>query len=367
MYGQPFLFMGIFRGFISLCCICSFFFMEEIVGQSVQGNPYSISNFSSAQNTALNGANASTSSPDLSTWQINPALLSTTNAKGIGLHSYFHTAEISEFNLVSNFVIDSIWTFGVGAQRTSFGKNGRYNTLGEYLGDFSAQHSQLSLGGARALSEHIYIGLAMQYLWRQVDQFHAHALSIDIGGLYRWNERSSAGVTFQQLGYELKSFSGNKYSTPLDISIFASTQLQHLPLQVFVKFQKLNQWNRLSFENPFDENTTEFIDQEIKEQGRVGALVEEIFAHLVFGGEFAFGRQKNVFLRFSYDHLKNKQLGIEGIGSIEGIGLGFGFKLKKWSFDYAWERLYYNATAHQISLQFYWQRSKPSALLPRGL
>ena len=55
-------------------------------------------------------------------------------------------------------------------------------------------------------------------------------------------------------------------------------------------------------------------------------------------------------MRFSYDHLQNRQLGIENIRSLEGIALGFGIAIKKLKVDYAWERLYFDAGVHHLSL-----------------
>ncbi|GAA5221400.1 hypothetical protein GCM10025777_20300 [Membranihabitans marinus] len=336
-------------------------------GQNFDGY-VNLGNQYSAALTALSGSNGSQYDSDANVWTLNPALLTTKQNPTWNFNSFFHPGEISEFSIGYSRALDSVWPIAFNLQRTSFGTSSRYDAEGQYMGEFSAADHRISAATSRQLSDKIYIGLLMNYTWRRIDIYHSHVFMLGIGGQYLINDYNSIGLTIHQLGLESKPYISQNNATTIDLSLYGSRKLQYLPLQVFLKLQKLNQWNQLDYSNPFVENTIEFTDQEEKIDSRMTAFVKEFFAHVVIGGEFAFGRNDNIYLRFSYDHLRNKQLGIDNIRSLEGISLGFGLQLKKIKFDYAWEKIYFNAAAHQISIQFspFSNNNQTSAVLPKG-
>lgn len=324
----------------------------DAIGQS---NPYDgFSNFLSGQgarNVALSESNGAEPDHGFDSWTVNPTNLSPRAWSNVNLHSSFFPAEIRSFALHGLVSRDSVWPVAAGLSRTTFGQTARYDTEGNSMGEFNASVTQLSLGTRRKLSDKLYLGAAMHYDWRAVDFYNSHVLHFSLGGIYSTSDLNSFGISLSDLGYEIVPFESSRHHLPLDLSLYWRRELNYLPFTFYLRMQKLNLWNRMEFDNPFqpgDQN----INQEPAPESRIRDLAEEILRHMVVGGEFCFGRPGNVWIRFSYDHWRNQQLGIPGIRSLEGVAVGFGLQIKVLRLDYTWERLYFDSGSHQISLAF---------------
>jgi|GEM_PF-3828787 len=304
-----------------------------------------------ARSSALGGANGADTEAELTDWYVNPASLNRGSWSNIALHSAFFPGDIQAFSLMGLIPLDSLWTFGAGISYNTFGENIRYDPEGNTQGVFPAFVTGFDLGASRILTDDWQIGLKMRYDWRKIDIYHSHVLRFDIGALYQLDELASFGLTIGNVGYEFVPFYKNRTSPKMDLSIYWQQKLQHLPFTLFVKMQKMNLWNRMVFDDPFDSGLN-WIDEPDKEPSRAGDFVSELMRHLVLGGEFGFGMPEKVWLRFSYDHWKNQQLGIPGIRSLDGVTLGMGLHLKSFRLEYTWERIYYNVGGHQLSLSF---------------
>lgn len=309
-----------------------------------------LDNYYGASGVALSGTNGSRSMNDVNQWGINPGILTGTLNGEVGVNSSFYPSKISVFSLTSVLQLDSIWPIGVRLLQTSFGETDRYDAEGRNIGTFRSSSSSISLGTSRALSQDLRIGIALNYHLRNIDSYNSHILSVDIGSVYSLGDNSAVGLSISNLGHEIIPFETERTPINWDLSIYGSKKLRYLPLELFLKFQKLNFWNRLSYLNPFDESQNDFDNGGSSESSRIENLVREIFAHMVVGGQMSFGKPEKFWLRFSYDHLQNRQLGIENIRSLEGIALGFGIAVKELKIDYSWERLYFDAGVHHLSL-----------------
>ena len=321
-----------------------------------QSNPYDgFSTFYSGQgarNVGLSQTNGAEAGQEFDSWSVNPANLSPSSWSNLSLNSTFYAGGIRSFELSGLVSRDSVWPIAAGLSRTGFGQNTRYDIEGNAMGEFQASITQLSLGTRRQLSNRFYVGVAMNYDWRVIDFYNSHVLHFSLGGIYEPDERRSYGITLSDLGYEIVPFETNRHDLPLDLSLFWRQELNYLPFTFFLRLQKLNLWNRLTYNNPFQTGDTNLNETE-EIPSRIKEFTQEVLRHMVFGGEFAFGRPSKVWLRFSYDHWRNQQLGIPTIRSLEGVALGFGVQLKPFRLDYTWERLYFDSGSHQISLYFH--------------
>ena len=55
---------------------------------------------------------------------------------------------------------------------------------------------------------------------------------------------------------------------------------------------------------------------------------------MIFSGEFMLGKNQNLRLRASYNHLRRKELSLTTFRSMAGFGLGFGIKVNAFKLDY---------------------------------
>lgn len=324
-------------------------------GMMGQSNPYdgfsAIRSGQGARNVGLSEANGAEPDGDFDSWSVNPANLSSNSWSNTVLNSSIHPGDIRSFALQGLISRDTVWPVAIGLSRTSFGHTTRYNAEGTAMGEFSASVTRLGVGTRRKLSDQLYVGAAMYYNWRSVDQYHSHVIHFSLGGIYRSSELNSFGITLTDLGYEIVPFETNRHDLPLDLSLFWCRELNHLPFTFYLRMQKLNLWNRMEYDNPFQTGDQNLNPQPV-EESRIRNFTGEVLRHMVVGGEFRFGDPGNVWLRFSYDHWRNQQLGIPAIRSLEGVAVGFGIRLKVVRIDYTWERLYFDSGSHQISLAF---------------
>lgn len=331
-------------GFI-LCCHFS------VAQETDWGGLENVGAYVGARNSALSGANGADSKAELSDWYVNPASLHSASWSNIALHSTFFPSDIQSYSLMGLIPFDSLWTFGAGITHNTFGENIRYDPEGNAQGVFPAFVTGIDMGASRILADDWQIGVKMRYDWRKIDVYHSHVLRFNVGAIYQLDDLASFGLTIDNLGYELVPFYENRTLPKLDVSLYWQQKLQHLPFSLFMKMQKMNLWNRMVFDEPYDPGMG-WIDEPDKEPSRAGDFGAELMRHLVLGGEFAFGTPEKVWLRFSYDHWKNQQLGIPGIRSLDGVTLGMGLRLQPFRLEYTWERIYYNVGGHQLSLSF---------------
>ena len=329
------------------------FFLQTV--SFAQGNPYdgftAFHAGQGARNVALSESNGAEVDGELESWSVNPANLSPGSWSNMVLHSSFFVSDIRSFALIGLVSRDSVWPVAVGLSRTSFGQNLRYDPEGNHMGEFKASTTQFSIGTRRRLSDQFYLGTALHYNWRAIDFYNSHVVHFNIGAIYEPGAKSSFGINIADLGYEFIPFDTERHNLPIDLSLYWRRELNYLPFTFYLRMQKLNLWNRLKFDNPFQTGDQNLNDP-VERSSRIKDFTEEVLRHMVLGGEFAFGTPSKVWLRFSYDHWKNQQLGIPGIRSLEGVAVGFGIQLKVLRLDYTWERLYFDSGSHQVSLAF---------------
>lgn len=322
---------------------------------SAQHNPFdgftALRPGAGARSIGLSESNGAEVNRDFSIWTVNPAGIAPGSWSNVALHSSFFVDGIRSVALTGLVSRDSVWPIAVGLTRTSFGENIRYDVEGNRIGTFQAAVTELGIGTRRRLGDRFFLGASMYYDWRTIDFYNSHVLQFHMGAVFQADQRSSYGITLKNLGYELIPFDIERHGLPLDLSVYWRKELNYLPFTLHLQMQKLNLWNKLTYQNPF-QNTNQNINEPDVEPSRMNEFVSEVLRHMVVGGEFAFGAPEKVWLRFSYDHWRNLQLGIPGIRSLEGVALGFGVKINLFRIDYTWQKLYFDSGSHQVSLAF---------------
>ena len=72
---------------------------------------------------------------------------------------------------------------------------------------------------------------------------------------------------------------------------------------------------------------------------------------MAFGGEFILGKNEIFRLRFGYNHDRKKHLAVNGYRSLSGLSYGFGIKVKKIVFDYAFSKYHLAGGVNHLSLR----------------
>ena len=137
------------------------------------------------------------------------------------------------------------------------------------------------------------------------------ALAADVGLQYSLPDQLiNIGFSILNIGTQLQTYISSREDLPLDVRIGISKKLEHLPLSVYLSFNRLND----------DQNT--FFDR---------------FKTFTLGTEF--NLSKVLRLRLGFDNAKRKDLKIGTTAGLAGFNIGVGALIKGYNFDYSYSSL----------------------------
>ena len=83
-----------------------------------------------------------------------------------------------------------------------------------------------------------------------------------------------------------------------------------------------------------EENSLFSIDNQNNDDNAFGDFVDNFFRHIIFSGEFLFGKQENFRVGVAYNHFRRQDLSVRNFRSLAGFSMGVGLKIKRFRIDY---------------------------------
>ncbi len=287
----------------------------------------------SARTSALGGTLIMVSDTDIAQVQQNPALSNATMDNKISLNNIFHFAGINQGMLSYGFSIDSLkYHFHSALQYVSYGEFTQADPIGNRIGTFKANEMALILGASKKMNERVHLGINTKFLFANYASANGFGLGLDLGLTYNTPGKNwSIGAVAQNIGYSFNNFTSPRRNLPFDLKLGYSYRLKHLPFRYTITGHHLYQWN-IRYLDP-NVTETDFTGQ-IIEENKYKALADNLFRHLVFSGEFLFGRRGLFNIRFAYNHLRRQELKVSTFRSLGGFSFGFGMHIKRFQLDY---------------------------------
>ncbi|MEM6395478.1 MAG: type IX secretion system protein PorQ [Bacteroidota bacterium] len=291
----------------------------------------------SATVAAMGGHHIALADDDLSLANRNPALLNESMAKRVAISHAFHPAGIS--NSYVAYAVhkpDLRMTFQAGLQYVGYGDFTRRDVTGQDLGSFTASDYALTLGVGRQLSERWRLGVNLKFINSQLADFNSFALGSDIGIHYQdTTGRFGLSLVARNLGRQVSSYNNLREPLPLDIQIGINRELKYLPFRFSIIYRMLNRWDIL-YDDPNEEEESIFVgfDQESDDRGAGAIWLDNFFRHFVFNGELMVGKNRNLRLRFGYNHGARRELRLSDYRSLAGYSLGFAIRIKRFQIAY---------------------------------
>lgn len=217
---------------------------------------------------------------------------------------------------------------------------------GNETGNFSANDIAVSIGYARNLPwTNVFFGANVKLINSQIDNFTSSGVAADFAVLYYSPYKPySFTVVARNVGTQLKSFNGTKEKLPFKVAVGASYRLEHVPLKWYLTLDNLQHWD-VSVPNP-SEQTTDLEGNVTKQE--IG-FIGNAFRHFVIGGELF--PESAVNLRFGYNFRRAAELKLQNVRTFGGISVGFGIKMNKLKFNYAYSKFHTATNASTFSLQ----------------
>lgn len=239
--------------------------------------------------------------------------------------SFSYMKHLIDINLASAALSKDYEGFGrfvVGLQYINYGDLVRSDEYGTRNGEFSAQETAVLLGYGNSLDDNFYYGANIKFIYSGIDDRSSTAMGVDVGLQYIIPEQLlNFGFSILNMGSQLSSYYNTKEELPLDIRFGVSKKLEHLPLRIYLSFNKLNQEQESFFQR---------------------------FKAFSAGGEFNLSRVLR--LRIGYDNEKRKELKIGTTAGLAGFHLGLGALISTYNFDYAYSSLGSIGAFHRIGI-----------------
>ncbi|MEM6966976.1 MAG: type IX secretion system protein PorQ [Bacteroidota bacterium] len=315
-----------------------FLFLEKSEAQVGGDHIYEFLNLSnSARVTGLGGNLITVRDDDIALAYQNPAVLNKSMHQAISFNYNFHVSDISNGYAAYGHHVEK-WdaTIHGGIQYVTYGTFDLTDNIGNIQGQFKASEYAITGGIGKQLYENLSVGANLKIITSQFETYNSFGLATDLGAYYRdTSGRFGATLVFKNIGSQLSTYQdGNREPLPFDIQAGISRRLAHLPFRLSIIGHNLHRWN-ITYDDP---NSVEQVfligDGEQNTDNAFRDWVDNFFRHVIFSGEFLFGKGEIIRLRIGYNHFMRRELSVANFRSRSGFSYGFGIKLRRFRVEF---------------------------------
>lgn len=283
----------------------------------------------SARAAALGGSFSAVYGDDVNAIFYNPALLNEEMHRSLSLSYLNHLGGINAGFIAHAREFDGLGTFGAGLRFVSWGEMTGYDETGAETDEFGAGSAALTVSYARADGPHLRYGANVHAAFSRVDSYGATALAADFGAAYHLpGPQFTVSASLNNVGTVFSSLGDVEDELPLDLRIGVTKRLQYVPLMLSVTGYNLNHIG--------------------SDQGD-GTGLGSAMRHVALGGEFQFSEAFQ--LRLGYNHRRHQDLKMKSRLDLAGFGAGFGIKVSRVRFDYAFNSWSSLGGLHQFTVR----------------
>lgn len=284
---------------------------------------------SSARIATLGGKAVSLRDNDLQLAAFNPALLDSNVHQQVALSYVNYVADVNFGNIAYARHYRNIGTFSASLQSIGYGKFKSTLENSDQVGEFKAGEYALVFQGARQVFTQLSVGAAMKLVYSNFEQYSSFGTAFDASCFYK-NESIAAGLTFRDMGIQLKKYGNVRERLPFSVDAGISGKLKKAPLRFTLNFSDLHRWN-LTYSRDTNETTTVPV---LGPDGKAkNTFITKTLSHLSGGVEVLLG--KNFYLAGGYNYLRRQELKVPTRPGLSGFSMGFGVKVYKFRLSYA--------------------------------
>jgi len=301
-----------------------------------------------ARNAALGNYNISTIDEDISMILQSPSLLISKHHHAVGFHYQSQTEGLNFMSLQYGHNVKKIMTtFATNITYASYGKFQTTDIAGNNLGEFIASDIIASIVSARH-NNRWHIGMGCKMIYSQIASFSALGLALDASITY---QDTTHNIVFTLLaknaGFQAKTYNGTQEKLPFDLQFGISKQLKYLPLNISLTAHHLHQFDIRYSDPASSTNFSVFKDPNV-DQKTPKYIGDKLLRHLAIGMEISLN--KNLQIRFGYDHLRRKEMIIPTHKGLVGYSIGLGIKIKKIYLSYSYGMSHISASKSGLSI-----------------
>ncbi len=312
-----------------------------------------------ARSAALGGATAAIWDDDINLSYSNPALLHPGCSKQLSLNYVNYVSDLNYGNFAYAHKLNKYGTLGVGLQYFNYGKFDGRDEYDMQTGTFKAADYSLNISFAKTLNKDssLSLGVALKTLYSHYDIYTAFGSAVDVGLTYHDKKQLAISLVAKNYGRQWKSYSGNgpKEAMPFDMVLGISKKIPKAPFRIILQYDQLLKWD-LTYVNPQDANSEidPFTNKPIvktakqKRNDKISAGLDKFGRHVTVGTEILITKNFNV--RVAYNFRNGKEMSLTDKKVANGLSAGFGFKIYKFHFSYAYSKYALTGNAHTIGI-----------------
>lgn len=332
---------GRFYTYIILCLVTALLLSQFQLSAQVTGGQSTFQFMSlspSARATGLGGLAITIKDDDLALAALNPGALNKNMHGRLTFQHNFFLSDIQHGYTAYGWAIPkSEFSMQAGIQYMNYGDIQQADPFGNVSGKVKASETAFNVGLSRALGPRLSIGLNAKLGVSTLDVYKASALLADAGILFADSaSRFSAALVLRNAGAELNAYANQREDLPLDLQLGISKRLKYLPFRIAIIAHHLQRWNiRYNDPNAPKEDVLLF-GSDNAQTGAGDNVIDNFFRHLIFNGEFLFGRNEGFRLRFGYNHLRKQELSVQNYRSLAGFSAGLGLRISRFRIDFGY-------------------------------
>lgn len=312
-----------------------------------------------ARSAALGGAASAIWDNDVNLSYSNPALLHPGCAKQLAFNYVNYVSDLNYGNFAYAHQLKKYGVLGVGLQYFNYGK---FNGRDEYdveTGTFKAADYSLNLSFAKTLNKDstLSLGATIKTIYSHYDIYSAYASAVDVGLTYHDKKQFTVSLLARNYGRQWKPYSENgpKEELPFDMVLGLSKKVPKAPFRIILEYDQLLKWD-LTYVNPQDASTETdpFTNKPVvktdkqKRNEKINKGLDKFGRHLTIGTEIIITKNFNV--RIAYNFRKGKEMALTDKKVANGLSAGFGFKIYKFHFNYAYSKYALTGNSHTIGI-----------------
>ncbi|MFK5958485.1 MAG: type IX secretion system protein PorQ [Lutibacter sp.] len=316
---------------------------SQVGGESI----YNFLNLTGSAKQAALGGKTLTLMDDVNQPLWNPSVINQDLDNQLSVNYLNYLADINLTSVsFAHTVSRNFGTLHGGITYLNYGKFIRADDNGIEIGSFKAFDLSFSVGYSyNIFKTDFFIGGNIKFINSVIDNYSSIGVATDFAILY-YNEYQPYIFTLviRNIGYQVTVFDETREKLPLQIELGASYKLENVPITWHFSVDNLQQWD-ISVSNP--SNSTTDIDGNVTKENI--AFFDNAVRHLSIGAEIFPEGAFN--LRVGYNFRRANELRLIDKRTFAGFTAGFGLKLNKFKFNYAFSKYHPASNANTLSLQ----------------
>ena len=226
-----------------------------------------------------------------------------------------------------------VQTFQAGVNYVNYGKFDGYDENGNPTSNFTGSEIALNFGYAYNVPfTQLYLGASAKLISSTLESYNSFGGAVDLGAIYidEYNAINYA-LAIRNIGTQFTTYADTREKLPMEIMAGISQQVENVPIRWHLTLENLQQW-KVNFSNPARAQNT--IDGgSVPEKT---SFLNNALRHVILGAELFPTKAFN--FRVGYNFRRGEELRLIEQRNFSGISVGFGLKMGRLKFDYAYSR-----------------------------